>query len=352
MGCVGSKHDAADKYKVAGDAKDSKPKGQASNAKPTGQINNYAPAQPKPKLDPADFRFVNLKGEVKVKPPGSINGQAFTIDKCEDCDLYILDNCAQVQIDECKNCRIFIGPTDGSIFMRDSSDCKCALIGRQVRLRDVTKTDIALFCRTRPILESSSDIGLTCYTMNYAALSAQLKAAKLDVVHNFWSHVYDFTPKSTNWHYLEPGTTVEALLGGDAGFPEPVKAALGAYGGDGPLITTWGDRNPPAPDYLFVIFPQHKADSAMQFINQSKHEACVLRCNKAEVNPEVAGQMAHFASWARSVERDISAGMCIGVELSGAGVRAKLCHVAHVLGGHDTEQEPCGAAFRHLGITE
>lgn len=38
----------------------------ASAAHP--QISNYKPK--KPKLDPKDFQFVGLKGEVKVKPPG------------------------------------------------------------------------------------------------------------------------------------------------------------------------------------------------------------------------------------------------------------------------------------------
>lgn len=99
----------------------------------------------------------------------------------------------------------------------------------------------------------------------------QMKAAKLQVVHNFWSNVYDFTPKSTNWHYLEPGTTVEALLGP---FPDAVKTALGKYGADGPLIDTWGHRAWPSPDYLFVIFPFKKEDAAMQFLNQAKHEVC------------------------------------------------------------------------------
>lgn len=58
----------------------------------------------------------------------------------------------------------------------------------------------------------------------------------------------------------------------------------------------------------------------------------MLTCNKVEVSPEVAGQMAHYAGWSRSVERDISGDVCTGVELSGEGVRAKLCHVARVLG--------------------
>jgi hypothetical protein len=39
-----------------------------SSATAAGQINNYKPKRPK--LDPKDFQFVNLKGEVKVKAPG------------------------------------------------------------------------------------------------------------------------------------------------------------------------------------------------------------------------------------------------------------------------------------------
>lgn len=108
----------------------------------------------------------------------SINGQAFSIDSCEviwnlriwysfwrsctlcmvwwthshplinmranshphihilwpqDCDLYVVDSCAQVTIDKAKNCRIFLGPTEGSVFIRDSVNCKMAVICRQLR---------------------------------------------------------------------------------------------------------------------------------------------------------------------------------------------------------------------------
>lgn len=45
---------------------------KAAEAQPASaghpQISNYKPK--KPKLDPKDFQFVGLKGEVKVKPPG------------------------------------------------------------------------------------------------------------------------------------------------------------------------------------------------------------------------------------------------------------------------------------------
>ncbi|EFJ41269.1 hypothetical protein VOLCADRAFT_119771, partial [Volvox carteri f. nagariensis] len=127
---------------------------QAVKQPACGNIGNI----PRPKLDPKDFQFVQCKGEAKIKMPGSINGQSFMIDKCENCDIYILDHCAQVTIDECTDCRIYIGPTDGSVFLRDSSNCNVATVCRQLRTRDCMSCNIALYCRTKPIVESSSDV--------------------------------------------------------------------------------------------------------------------------------------------------------------------------------------------------
>jgi len=53
--------------------------------------------------------------QVCIKAPGEINGQMFIIEDCEDCDIYICDYTAQVQIDYCKNCRIFVGPSESSV---------------------------------------------------------------------------------------------------------------------------------------------------------------------------------------------------------------------------------------------
>eukprot|EP00198_Chlamydomonas_reinhardtii_P003849 XP_001693185.1 predicted protein [Chlamydomonas reinhardtii] len=165
----------------------------AAASKPTGGIANL----PRPKLDPKDFRFVELKGEAKVKPPGSINGQAFTIDNCHDCDLYVVDACGQVTIDDCKNCRIFVGPTDGAVFIRNSSNCTLVAVCRQLRTRDCNNCRLALYCRTRPIVESSSNMQFTCFDMSYPQLADHMKHSKLSAFHNFWWHIYDFTPKAS-----------------------------------------------------------------------------------------------------------------------------------------------------------
>lgn len=56
-----------------------------------------------------------VPGQVCIKEPGQINGQMFIIEDCEDCDIYVCDYTAQVQIDYCKNCRIFVGPSESSV---------------------------------------------------------------------------------------------------------------------------------------------------------------------------------------------------------------------------------------------
>jgi len=317
----------------------------AAPPKPSGGI---AECPGKKTLNPNDYKCIGLKGEVKVKPPGSIDGQAFAIQSCEDCDIYVVDHNAQITIDECKHCRIFIGPCEGSIFIRDSVNCKCAFICRQFRTRDCTNCDIALYCRTRPIIESSINMGFACYDLNYEKLAEHMKACRLSVLHNFWSYIYDFTAKPGNWHTLDAGLSTEELL---SPIPQEAQQALGKHGAEGLLIRTYGDRKPaPSPDYLFVLFPDKKHDQAMQFANQAKHQATILRSNHASIPPDQGEQMTHLAGWPRSVEREIISGASIGFEISGAGCATMLHSVAHALGGYHTENEEVAAMFRHSGL--
>ena len=48
------------------------------------------------KLDPSDFMFCERNGEKLVKKPGEIGGQQFILEDLEDCEVLLLDHCAQV----------------------------------------------------------------------------------------------------------------------------------------------------------------------------------------------------------------------------------------------------------------
>ena len=62
------------------------------------------------KPNPEDLIFIDRNNETLVKSSESINNEAFMIDGCNNCNIYICDISAQIMIDYCKQCNIFIAP--------------------------------------------------------------------------------------------------------------------------------------------------------------------------------------------------------------------------------------------------
>ncbi|KAG2444217.1 hypothetical protein HYH02_009155 [Chlamydomonas schloesseri] len=393
MGCFQSKDSRASKYAVPGSVEDdakSPAKAAAGSgataaaSKPTGGIANL----PRPKLDPKDFRFVELKGEVRVKPPGSINGQAFTIDNCHDCDLYVVDACGQVTIDDCKNCRIFVGPTDGAVFIRNSSNCTLVAVCRQLRTRDCNNCRLALYCRTRPIVESSSNMQFTCFDMSYPQLAEHMKHSKLSAFHNFWWHIYDFTPKDGNWDLLPAGTTAAASLlqpipqepadvlagkppappapaaaeageqqeggGQQPAAAEPPAAAAPAPAEPSPVLATYGGRaGRPAGSYIFALFEGGKQEAALRLARKAAEQGWLLYTNEAKLNGEAAGQLVGEAGWPKAAAKALSAPgtAAVGLELvvpeaEADAFKKQLTDV----GGLVSASEAPGKTFRTMGV--
>ncbi|ORZ31694.1 tubulin binding cofactor C-domain-containing protein [Catenaria anguillulae PL171] len=114
---------------------------------------------------------------VAAKPTGSaLKGSAFAIEEC--------------------GCLIFIGPCDGSVFIRDCSDCTIFVIGRQVRFRDCSKCYIYIHSATPPALETSRDMSFRVFQGSYERLQEHFNSANLEVYTNQWARVHDFSPPS------------------------------------------------------------------------------------------------------------------------------------------------------------
>ena len=244
-------------------------------ARRAGRRQTY-PWDNRPKLDPKDFMFVRLTGGVHVKPPGSINGQQFIIDSCEDCELYVLDHTAQVTIDDCRNCRIFVGPTEASVFVRDCEDCRCAFVCRQFRTRDVRNVDVSLHCATRPVIETSRGLRFGCYDFNYAGLDAQLAACAMSVYANHYSHIHDFNPDPANWSFLPEGETTLGALGSPAEL-----AALrteDAHAGGHALIRTLGER-PTDAGSVHALFPPGAVGALPAILAGAAAGTAIVRAN-------------------------------------------------------------------------
>ncbi|GIL51839.1 hypothetical protein Vafri_7748 [Volvox africanus] len=379
MGCIGSKErrsrayaveepDSVEFHKIDKD-KDVSTDPSSTQATKTVQPNTGNIVNiPRPKLDPKDFQFVNCKDEIKIKTPGSINGQSFIIDKCENCDIYILDYCGQVTIDNCKGCRLYIGPTDGAVFVRDSADCNLAVVCRQLRTRDCSGCNIALYCRTKPIVESSSNMGFSCLDLSYPDLKSHMRHAKLSLFHNFWYDIFDFTPKDGNWRLLPHGTKAATLL---EPIPSEVAELLEARQEVNELGTSTPAQQPPllltvggSPaqheqpainglSYMFVAFDGAKHEQALRLALTAAEKGWLLRTNEAKLSSAAAAALATDAGWAKAVGKALSSAnvCCVGLELSLPVDEAQtLKRQVAQLGGHASDSEVAGKAFSTAGL--
>ena len=93
-----------------------------------------------------------------MKLPGSVEGQPFVIEDCEDCTIKVLDFCDQVQIDKVNRSKIFIGASSESIFIRNCEDCVFTIACKQLRTRDCKNCELYVYCKTEPIIETSSNM--------------------------------------------------------------------------------------------------------------------------------------------------------------------------------------------------
>ncbi|TPX60433.1 hypothetical protein PhCBS80983_g01775 [Powellomyces hirtus] len=186
-----------------------------ASASPNPEITITAPtpthAQPpksplvRPKYNPEECTFAKLQGKTVAKAPGQITSDTpFTIEDCEDSNIFILTPTAQVTIDCVKRCFIFIAPCDGSVFIRDAEECTFVVASRQFRVRDARALHISLYAATQPVIETSRHVRFSCFRYVYAGLADQFAGTKLPLLLNEWSNIYDFSAtKGDNWA-LEP----------------------------------------------------------------------------------------------------------------------------------------------------
>ncbi|RHY30289.1 hypothetical protein DYB32_004440 [Aphanomyces invadans] len=142
-----------------------------------------------PTLKREDYIVAKQINSTIVKRPGTVNGQQFLIEDCRHTNVFVLDHCTSVQIDECHDCTVFIGPCMASLFLRNCTSTTVVCVVQQFRTRDCDNMDIALFCTTAPIIESSRRLRIRPFASAYMGLQHQLDAAKFSVWDNKWSEV-------------------------------------------------------------------------------------------------------------------------------------------------------------------
>eukprot|EP01059_Diplonema_ambulator_P036296 TRINITY_DN9001_c0_g1_i5.p2 TRINITY_DN9001_c0_g1~~TRINITY_DN9001_c0_g1_i5.p2 ORF type:complete len:395 (+),score=106.03 TRINITY_DN9001_c0_g1_i5:34-1218(+) len=153
----------------------------------------------------------NMSGETRIWMPGDLDGYDITFDKCTDCDFYVLDITAQVQVDNCERCRFFIAPCAGSIFIRNSKNNRFILAGSQVRLYQVHDTKLMMYVPRRAVLECCKGLSVACWNINYFQLHVQFARCQLSLFDNGWYNYDDFGTGSSP-KLLPVTTTPEDIM--------------------------------------------------------------------------------------------------------------------------------------------
>lgn len=191
MGCVLSKEDKEpDQIEVV------------KNAKSTKEKKVYSFDLKKAGLKKEDYMFQNKAGETLTRDPGQINGQQFIIDSCKGCRILLRDYTPAVNMYLCEDCEVYIGPCSGSVYIRNSSNCKVVVAAAQLRVYNCHSFDLLVFSTSDPSIEQCTELRFGCFDFAYPELKEQFKQAKLNVWNNVWSEVYDFTPSLNSYEYL------------------------------------------------------------------------------------------------------------------------------------------------------
>mmetsp|Transcript_50455 Transcript_50455/g.117777 ORF Transcript_50455/g.117777 Transcript_50455/m.117777 type:complete len:349 (-) Transcript_50455:67-1113(-) len=287
-------------------------------------VQPKATPQPKKKLDPKDYIFSKRKGECLVKEDGTIRGEQFNIEECEDCDIFLLDTIATIFVDECKKCRIFVGPVESSIFLRNCQTCDLVIACQQFRTRDCSDCRCALLCTTEPIIETSQNMHFACFDFFYFSLRDQLARAGLKVWNNKWWQVHDFNknPERSNWD-LMPQAEAASLLN----TTQCTSITEEEMKMDRVVPVTLGSRPWPSQESALVIFlpPLEEVEAFMHsFLNQASSTEGWHLCRARSVML-ADDRIKTLLAWSKEkLEARCKGKEVAGIEVCGAGIHSQV----------------------------
>ena len=259
--------------------------------------NEQQQAQPEPanyswnnreNIDPCEYTIENVNSSTVIKKPGSVNGKQFIVQNCQKSILCIFDYLDSATVDDCVDCTIFIGPTKGSIFLRNCSNCRIICASQQFRARDCKSLYLFLHCLTKPTIEACENIQVACYSFFYSQLSDQFKLAGLTVFNNSWSQVYDFggAEGTQNWSLLDPDVQPEEIFECLLSIKEPeisLDTVLSV------VPRTLGVRTDQSIETgLVIFFPDgNREKRAKAYIREMAEKSCSLVATKEFMMKEV-----------------------------------------------------------------
>ncbi|XP_023679679.1 protein XRP2-like [Paramormyrops kingsleyae] len=275
------------------------------------------------KVDPKDYTLTGMKDGTIGRFPGKVNGQQFVIQNCENCNIYIFDHSASINIEECVNCRIVLGPVKGCVSFHGCQDIKCVVACQQFRAQDCKKMDVFIYCATQPIIESSTGFRFGCYQYYYPELAFHFKDAELSIFNNNWSNVQDLTPASSeaNWSLLSEDAVLldyVPMPDSDSEF-KSVRILTDVSRSIVPMTHGLRQKNN-EESCLFVFFSgDYSTANARKLIDEATGKGfALIQTKEVSMRPEDVSRV--FQSNAEDLTELIAKGPVVALELNGDGV--------------------------------
>ena len=139
------------------------------------------------------YSFSNRENEFLAKKSGDIDGQAFNLSRLTNCEVQLLDHSDQVLADYLTDCRIFIGPSAGSVFLRNCTNCSITVAAKQLRTRDCSNCRFYVYSKTEPVIEMTENVEIRRFNGQYEGMDAHFKAANLNRSTDNWHKIHDFS---------------------------------------------------------------------------------------------------------------------------------------------------------------
>eukprot|EP00968_Pinguiococcus_pyrenoidosus_P005812 scaffold380_cov272-Pinguiococcus_pyrenoidosus.AAC.1 len=170
-----------------------------------GDGTKFSSRQEYRKYEMERLSFCDREGAALLKRPGEIAGQSFILADLRDCTVALCDFSDQVTVDNAENCRLLVAASSGAVFLRNCTNCEVSVASKQLRTRDCHDCVMHLYCKTEPVIETSSAMRFGNFDVAYQGHADHLARAQLTPEQNLWFAVFDFNDEARtgqNWSLL------------------------------------------------------------------------------------------------------------------------------------------------------
>ena len=135
-----------------------------------------------------------------IKTIGQIKGKSIIITNNINCIILIMDYSFSISIHNCQNCSIFLAPCETLIDVNNCQELNLISASQKLNINNVKESNFYSFVSDYPIIQSSDNIYLGNFFVQYVELPEMFIKSKLNIWNNKWSY-YKEKGDNTNINY-------------------------------------------------------------------------------------------------------------------------------------------------------